>query len=160
MVHVIDMYEASGVGLAHYVKVLREWPYAYQRHLAPHDLNVQEFGSGQTRLETAHQLGIDFEVVERMGLEDGIDCVRNLFPRLRIDRTKCERLIQALGAYAYEWNAQAMLFSRRPAHTWASHPCDALRVYATAPEDVSADDFRPPPPSIIHFNVFDYNKRH
>jgi len=37
-VHIIDYYEASGVGLDHYVKVLQEKGYVYDKHILPHDL--------------------------------------------------------------------------------------------------------------------------
>lgn len=37
------------------------------------------------------------------------------------------------------------MFSQKPAHTWASDPCDAVRVYATAldlPDDYAAPNSR------------------
>jgi hypothetical protein len=40
-VHFIDYYEASGVGLDHYAKVLKEKPYAYREHLLPHDARAR-----------------------------------------------------------------------------------------------------------------------
>src|SRR5260370_13315556 len=68
----IDYYEHSGVGLEHYVKVLREQEYVYGRHYAPHDMKVKEFGSGKTRVEMASTLGLRFDVVPKLGIADGI----------------------------------------------------------------------------------------
>ena len=48
---VIDFYEASGVGLDHYAKVLKEKPYTYAQHILPHDVAVKELGTGKSRLE-------------------------------------------------------------------------------------------------------------
>ena len=57
-VHIIDYYENSGVGLDHYAEILRQKDYHYGDHLAPHDIEVREIGSGRSRLETALSLGI------------------------------------------------------------------------------------------------------
>src|SRR5262249_59456766 len=48
-VRLIDYYEASGVGLDHYAKLLREKPYVYGDHILPHDAEVKELGSGRRR---------------------------------------------------------------------------------------------------------------
>ena len=55
---VIDYYEASGVGLDHYVGVLNEKPYIYGPHILPHDARVRELGTGKTRVETLTALGL------------------------------------------------------------------------------------------------------
>jgi len=52
---VIDYYENSGEGLAHYAKVLGEKDYAYGRHHAPWDIRVKELGTGKSRLEVARE---------------------------------------------------------------------------------------------------------
>src|ERR1044072_322094 len=59
-VRIIDSYENSKQGLEHYISVLEAKPYSYGRHIAPHDIQVKEWGSGMTRLEKARQLGIKF----------------------------------------------------------------------------------------------------
>jgi hypothetical protein len=43
----IDFYEASGVGLDHYVKILKEKPYGYEEHLLPHDAEAKDLGTGK-----------------------------------------------------------------------------------------------------------------
>ena len=50
-IHVIDYYEASGQGIDHYAKAVRDRPYVYAAHLAPHDARAREWGSGRTREE-------------------------------------------------------------------------------------------------------------
>jgi hypothetical protein len=49
---------------------------------------VCELGSGRSRIETARSLGIDFTMAPQMPLEDGINAVRMLFPRLYIDEER------------------------------------------------------------------------
>ena len=79
-VNVIDYYENSGVGLDHYAEVLRKKDYHWGDHLAPHDIEVRELGSGKSRLETAFSLGIRFKVIPRMKIADGINAARMIIP--------------------------------------------------------------------------------
>ena len=60
---VIDYYENSGEGLDFYADILDSKPYKYDRHIAPHDIKVRELGAfGKSRLESALELGISFDV--------------------------------------------------------------------------------------------------
>ena len=128
---IIDFYEASGVGLSHYAKLLKEKPYNYGQHIAPHDIEVSEFGSGKTRRELALELGIRFESAPKLSVDEGIDAVRRLLPQVWIDRTRCKRGLEALQAYRRVWDERLRMFTQKPLHDWASHSCDALRTYAT-----------------------------
>lgn len=124
---IIDYYEASGEGLQFYANVLDKKGYKYGRHLAPHDAQVKEFGSGKTRVESAASLGIKFEVIPRMGLEDGINAARMTFPRCYFDETKCKAGIEALQNYRWDFNERLDEFKPVPVHDWASHAADAWR---------------------------------
>lgn len=129
-IRVIDYYESSGEGMAHYAKVLKEKGYLYNSHNAPHDIEVQEFGSGNTRRSTAEKMGISFNVVEKLGVEDGIEAVRNTLPKCYFDEENCNRLIKALSEYRKEFDEKLGTFKQRPLHNWASNPCDAMRMMA------------------------------
>ena len=50
-VRVIDHYEMSGEGLEHYVAHIMSKPYRYDKHYLPHDVQVRELSSGQSRYE-------------------------------------------------------------------------------------------------------------
>jgi phage terminase large subunit len=128
----IDYYEASGVGVDHYAGVLREKPYVYSRHVAPHDIDNREWGSsgGKTRLETARDLGIRFQVAHKWPVDDGIAAVRRLFPRYWFDATRCQRGIDAIENYQKRWDDKRKMFLDQPYHSWASHGADALRYDA------------------------------
>jgi phage terminase large subunit len=129
-VRVIDYYEATGEGLPHYAQVLRAKGYAYGQHIAPHDIENKEFGSGRTRRETAQGLGITFVVVPRQSLNDGIHATRILLPKCYFDETKCERGIEALTHYRWGFNEQLQEHKSEPVHDWASHGADAFRYLA------------------------------
>ena len=132
----IDYYHASGVGLPHYVKALKDKPYVYGTHYVPHDASVQELGTGVTRTETAAGLGLPLQVVRKIGLEDGINATRMFLQKCWIDEVNCDYGLQGLRQYTKEDSGQRdlnnqIVYRDRPKHDWASHPADALRTGAT-----------------------------
>lgn len=131
-VRIIDYYENNKQGLEHYAKVLAEKAYNYGTHIAPHDIQVTEFGSGMTRLEKARQLGIRFKVAPQLSIEDGIEAVRSLFGRVWIDEKHCAPLIKALENYRQEWDDKKQVYKPHPLHDKYSHAADAMRYLAVA----------------------------
>lgn len=129
----IDYYEASGEGLSHYKRVLDEKGYIYGDHYAPHDIEVRELGSGKSRLEIARSLGINFRIVPKLSIEDGINAVRTRFNTLYIDKDKCAVAIKAINSYQKEWNEKMGEFKPHPLHNWASHCADMIRYWAVTP---------------------------
>lgn len=145
-VRAIDYYEASGEGLPHYARVLQDKGYLYARHVAPHDIQVREIGSGRSRIETAASLGISFEVCPQLSVEDGIHALKMLLPRMWFDKDKCRAGIEALQNYRRELNQRLsddkrQVFKPTPVHDWASHAADAGRYMAVALRD---PEKRPP----------------
>lgn len=134
-IRVIDYYENSGEGLAHYIKVLSEKKYNYGKHHAPHDIEVRELTTGKSRKETARSLGIDFVTIPRMSVQDGIEAVRNLLPRCYFDREKAGRLISALKSYHKDFDEKGKVFRTSPDHDWSSHGADAFRGLAVGFKD-------------------------
>ena len=129
-IRVIDFYSNSGEGLTHYAKVVKEKDYVYGRHYAPHDIEVREFTTGKSRLETARGLGIRFTVLPKLSVEDGIDAVRNILPRMWVDGVRCKELLRAMREYRKEWDEKNKCYRSKPLHDWASDMCDALRYMA------------------------------
>lgn len=127
---IIDYYEASGVGLDHYAKILAEKNYVYAEHLLPHDAAASELGTGTTRLETLCKLGIRGRVLPAVRVDDGINAVRMLLPRCWFDELRCARGLDALRLYQREWDDRAQDFKARPRHDWTSHAADAFRYLA------------------------------
>jgi len=131
-VRVIDYYESSGEGLPHYAKVLQDKKYIYGRHYAPHDIQVRELTTGRSRLETSRKLGINFKVVAKLPVEDGIEAVRNFIPRCWFDEDKCANGISALRSYHKEYDEKNQTYQTHPKHDWSSHGADAFRYAAIA----------------------------
>ena len=133
-IRIIDYYETNGEGLAHYIGILQQKRekegYIYNSHNAPHDIRVKEFGSGKSRYETAQSLGITFNIVPNISIEDGINAVRTFLNRCYFDKKKCADGINALKCYHKEWDEIRKEFKAKPYHDWSSHASDSFRYLA------------------------------
>lgn len=133
-VYVIDYYESQGEGLPHYARVLLDKPYIYGDHFAPHDIEAHDFATGLSAFEVGRSVGIKFRTLPtlRVSLEDGIEALRGLFPRLFIEEEKCKQLIKCLENYRKEFDDRGKVYKQRPKHDWSSHGADAARYMAIA----------------------------
>ena len=142
-IHLIDYYETSGESLAHYADKLEEKDYAYERHIAPHDIMARELGTGKSRLEVANELGIDFEVCPRLEIDHGIEAVRNSLDKCYFDKNKCKYGIDCLRQYRKQFDDRMQTFKNKPLHDWASHGADAFRYGCSVDGPTRTDWARP-----------------
>jgi hypothetical protein len=130
-VNIIESYEKSGEQLEFYVNYINSKPYTYGKHFFPHDMNHKEFsGKKFTRLEKARQLGVKGEIVDSVGLEDGIEYTKSAMARMYIDEKNAASLIISLENYRYEWDRKNSRYKSIPLHNKYSHTADALRYTA------------------------------
>jgi len=134
----VDCYTANDEGLEHYIRVVKEKPYVYEEHYAPHDIAVKEFTSGQSRIETAEKLGINFEIAPKLSVDDGISAAKLRFKHLVINEDTCRPFIDAIAQYRREWNDKMGDWKDKPLHDWSSHFADAFRYWAVT--DVQTHD--------------------
>lgn len=132
-VRVIDYLEMSDMpdGLHDVVRALREKPYLYSTHILPHDAAVRGLNDGKSRVDTLRGLGLkNIEVLERKGLNDGINAVKNLLPMCWFDTDNTQRGLECLRSYRRDWDEKAQVFKDKPLHDWASHGADGFRTLA------------------------------
>lgn len=146
IVRVIDMISDCDKGLDHYIKLLSSKPYVWGGHFAPHDIKVRELTTGLSRLELAGRMGINFQVLPNLPIEDGIELCKVNFPKMWIDEEKCSDLIKALESYRREWDDKKKVYRENPLHNDASHYADAFRYMNIAlnstQDSYSAADLR------------------
>jgi hypothetical protein len=133
-IHLIDYYENSGEGLAHYLGVIKSKPYIYEAYFGPHDIENHQFSTGLSTKDVAASLGVSLVTLPtlKMLLEDGIEAVRSLFPRFWIDEEKCSRLVRCIENYRKEFDVNHGIYKSKPKHDEYSHGADALRYAAIA----------------------------
>ena len=148
-IRVIDYYAATKGDLGHFVSMLRERGsgdrgYKYGRHYLPHDVEVKVLGMDRTRLATLRQLGLqNLVVVPKLGIDEGINAVRKIFPRCWFDAVKCTEGLKALRQYHREWDESRKVYYEKPHHDWASDAADAFRYLAVGLREPQAKRNRP-----------------
>lgn len=131
-IHIIDTYTNEGEGLDHYARVVenkaKDGMWQYGQHCAPHDIQVRELGHGaKTRLQMARDLGLNFDIVPNLSIQEGIEMTRAMWHKLWIDRTNCNFLVKCAENYHRVYNERLNVYSDRPCHDWSSHMMDAFR---------------------------------
>lgn len=141
-IHIIHYHENSNEPLGYYLKYIEDLitknKWSMGKYYGPHDMNNREFASkGKTRKELAVE-GVEyscktyrarFEIVSKLGVDDGIGLSRALLSRCVFDK-QCEKGIIALEHYRKEWNDKLGCYRDSPLHDWASHGADAFRYLA------------------------------
>ena len=134
----IDYWEGTNdEGITTAISIVKNKGYTYGKHFAPHDIEARELTTGKSRKETATSLGLEFSVVPKLSVDEGINAVRLIFPRLWIDEQKCKYFIDAISQYRREWDEKRGMFKEVPLHNWASHSADRLRYAALSENEMT-----------------------
>ena len=133
-IRIIDHYENNKQGLEHYAQVVKQKPYVYGKHIAPHDIAVHDLSTGVSRWKMMHDLGITFMRTEGKlpSIDDGIEAVRRILPKCWFDERSCGKLIKALENYRQEYDNKRKVYKSQPLHDVNSHSADAMRYLALA----------------------------
>ena len=157
-IHFIDHYEGSGEDLGHYISIIQNKPYQYNKHFLPHDANARELQTNMTRVDFFRNRGINNVEVLRptrfvLGQDDISLVARPKFSRCWFDEEKCKRGLECLRAYHYDYDSKNKLLKDKPCHDWASHSSDAF-IYALIAETEQVEvktnfNFKPYTPEVF-----------
>lgn len=132
-VEFIDHYENHGKPLSHYAEVIEKRGYRYLKHWVPHDANARHLGTEMTVIEQLRRRfgPANVAIAPRTALLDGIQAGRWLLqqPGTRF-HPRCEKGVEALRAYHYEYDEESRTYGSKPEHDWSSHTADAFRYAA------------------------------
>jgi phage terminase large subunit len=114
-----------------------EWAERLQRSLAgrklgkvwlPQDAKAKTFQSRHSSVETFLEAfgGDKVDIVPPSKKPDQIAAARSILDRCAFHKTRCEKGLDGLVAWEYEWLEDLNVFSREPLHNWASHPGDGF----------------------------------
>lgn len=137
-IHFIDHYESAGEDLGHYISVIQNKGYNYNKHFLPHDANARELQTNMTRVDFFRNRGINNVEVLRptkftLGQDDINLVARPKFSKCWFDEKKCARGLECLRAYHYEYDDKNKLLKDKPCHDWSSHSSSAF-IYAMMAE--------------------------
>lgn len=133
----IDHIEDHSRPLPHYVKMLEKRGYIGGTDYVPHDAKVRSLDTGRSRLETLASMGRSPFLLPQLGVDDGINAVRQILPRTWFNADKCQNGLEALRQYRTEYDEKAKVFKKTPKHDWTSHTADALRYVAQGYRDLA-----------------------
>jgi hypothetical protein len=145
-IRIIDYIEDNNRGLDSYIKEVKDKPYIYQEHYAPHDISIREFSNGKSRIETALELGLRFLIAPKLSIDDGINAVRSILPKCFFNEATTRRGLLTLKNYKKDFDNKNNTFKLQPKHDWASHGADAFRYLAVSyreniGQSITTDDY-------------------
>lgn len=110
-----------------YSQELKDLQLNYGTLYLPHDGKAKHI-TGASAQEQFQALGWNVEIVEDIGLEQGIRKAREVFPRVYMDKTNASELLSRLGRYRRRVNAEGQ--ASTPLHDDESHGADGFRYLA------------------------------
>lgn len=148
----IDYYENRMKDIDHYCRVIkgqvrpeemndagiteadnaRRADYLYGDHYMPHDIEHQMLGMKETRRKQFEGGGVKPIITVPKIKEKGeaIGLARQILPSVWIDEIRCERGLECLSNYRYQYNDDRDTHNNSPHHDWASNGADAFMQFA------------------------------
>jgi len=152
---ILDFIQMSGCYFEDYLKEVVKRGYEGFDYV-PHDARVPSFETGRTRIETMAAFKRNPVLIADHHVDDGINAVKLMLPRVRFNGVSCASGIEALKQYRQEWDERARVFKKTPAHNWASHAADAMRYLAMAWREMRHEAPPPPKPMFIPIEEMTY----
>lgn len=122
-IRIIDFIENNRVTLAWFNDELRARNYESAIIVLPHDGRHKNLQTGLSPQEIMSMYGWMVEIVDNIGVENGIRACRELMAQMYIDEYKCADLIEHLKRYARNKHGH-------PTHDEHSHSADMCRYVA------------------------------
>lgn len=94
----------------------------------PHDARAKTFAAKRSGVEIfIDKFGHDrVAITPNSKIEHRVNASRVMVQRCEFNETKCEKGLEALRAWAYEYDEDKKTFSSEPRHDWASHDGDGF----------------------------------
>jgi len=135
-IHILHLLHGTGQGLRYYLEqaesVRQTMGLQWGTHFGPHDITQkhQSWEQAESRLMLARKAGWHFQVTPKLDIEDGIEAMRYIFPKLKVDPSGCQLGVRAMREYQREYDEANACYKKKPLHNWASNIMDSLRYLA------------------------------
>jgi hypothetical protein len=168
-VHINGFHSSNGQDVGFYLDWLWTWLKERGAKLGklylPHDAKAKTLASMGKSVQEQFVNGVEkdgrkipglgwdhVEIVPSLSVQDGIQAVREMFPRCWFDTT-CDvdngpgfSGLEALGQYRREYDEKNKVYRESPLHDWCSNPADGFRYLAIAARAEKAAAPKPAPP--------------
>lgn len=167
---VLDFDQDSGLEASEWIERLerrlaeRGWPLG--KFWLPHDARTKTFLSKHSAIEQfAKHFGLaKCGIVEMTSKTDRINAARTIIKRCEFHDANCEKGLDALRAWQYEYNPDLQIFTKEPLHDWASHPSDGFSYGCQVMQGLAPPPEPAEPPQLINPKIGQlasmHDKRH
>lgn len=110
----------------------------------PHDARAKTFAAKRSTVEIflEHFGEKCVAITPPSRISDRVNAARTLISRIDFHETNCQRGLDGLRGWSYEYDAEKKIFSSEPLHDWASHDGDGFSYGAL----IMQQTLPPPPP--------------
>lgn len=135
-INLLHLLHDSGQPLKYYLDQAERFRQMHRctwgNHFMPHDIKQAHQGweQAESRLMQARKAGWFFHVTPKVNFQDGIEALRYVFPRLRLNKSITIGL-RALREYQREYDELKACYNNKPIDNWTTHITDSLRYLAT-----------------------------
>jgi len=148
---VLDHDKDSGLDASEWIARLdsrlaeRGWPLG--KIWLPHDGARGTFVAGRNTPEMVFARHYGWKrvgIVPKTSKAARVNAAREVTPRVWFN-SRCEKGLEGLRAWQYEWNEETRSFSREPLHDWASHDGDGFSYGCQVMQTLPVPETPPPP---------------
>jgi len=130
-IRVVNYYENRLQELSHYINVVHQFRekegIVLGEHWFPHDGNNKAGPRKESWKMRARELGFNVRILPKDAKKSlSIERARSNFKLFHIHQTNCQRGIDCLLEYKFQYNDAMQLVANEPLHNWASHGADAF----------------------------------
>ena len=129
-IRLIRYEEWTNIGMLDIVAEINQLGYIYADMIMPWDVNIREYTSGKTRLESMESLGFSVLVAPKLSVQEGVNAVRAILSQCWFDIAGCERGVDCLENYRKKYDNRTGQFLESAVHDEFSHGADAFRYLA------------------------------
>lgn len=132
-VHLVHYFQESDRPMSYFVEYAEKYRQNYGcrfgMFFGPHDIKQETQGWEYTesRLKQARAAGYHFQVTPKVNFGDGIEQMRFVMDRMRIDKKECALGLRAIREYSRKYDEVLQKYSHLPVDAWYTHAMDALR---------------------------------
>lgn len=113
----------------------------------PHDARAKTFAAKRSAIEIFIEcFGANYcAITPNARISDRINAARSLMPRIEFNETNCQRGLDGLRAWSFEYDEEKKIFSSDPLHDWASHDGDGFSYGCEIMQQVAPPPKAPDP---------------
>jgi len=142
IIHYIEGHQRTLAEYSHELKnlMLDGQPINWGTVFLPHDGFAKRHQTGKSDYDVMTALGWSVQQVPNIGVEQGINRAREIFPRVLFNKDRTTRLVECLKRYRRQIN-QTTNEPGAPVHDEYSHGADAFRYLAIVSDQLTNDSW-------------------